>query len=820
MGQVYLAHDTRHDRRVAIKVLDAEYAGFVGPKRFVREIQMLAQLAHPNIIPLYDSGEIGGLLFYVMPYVEGESLRHRLEKEPMIPVAQAVAWATEIGEGLAFAHSHGIVHRDIKPENLLLHAGHMMIADFGIARALDRAATERLTSQQVIVGTPNYMSPEQADPAAAVDARSDVYSLACVVYEMLAGEPPFRGPTALAITAKKMAMSYPRLRVVRPGVPETIERAMARALAPVPADRFSTVEEFCTGLRAPADRTRVRVGPWVGALALATAVGAMLVLASSRKPNVAVTRQRVVVGIFENRTGDSRHDALSFMAADWITEGLQRTGSVDVVPTATALAAARFVRTDNTLTDPLRALSRETGANLVVNGSIYRDQDSLVLHAELVNADSGRLVGAVEPIRTHVAHPVGALTQLRARLMGLLALSLDDRVLHREHPPTYASYQAFSEGMDAYIRSDYQAGLLAFQKSYAADTTFVLPLLYAAFCHSNLRNYAPADSLLRIVNTQRERLNEHDRYLLDYQMAELTGRDADALLAIRRAAELAPTSKATYNFAVRALEARDPFPAESALQRLSPNVGPMRGWLPYWEALTIALHAQRKHRTELKAAREARRRFPERIGAYIFEVRALAAQGNSSELEQPWREARTKANTRDADLGALAYEAGAELWAHGDSNSAKTWFTRSYDAFSLREGSPANDARWGRARAAARLGRLREAFDLCAVLANSDSTRVDYQGWLGMLAAQLADSMRARSLVERLAADTRPYTFGRPQYHAARIAAALGDLDRATNLLALARSRGFPFTLTFHQDHALARLAGRPIMRELDVRER
>jgi TolB-like protein len=819
MGRVYLAQDVKHNRPVAIKVLDPDYAGVVGTQRFVREMRIAATLTHPNIVPLYDSGEVGGHLFYSMPYIEGESLRQRLDRDAMLPVAQVVEWAAEVGDALAFAHAHGIVHRDIKPANLLIQAGHLLIADFGIARAIDLAAESNITSEQLVLGTPVYMSPEQAG-GANLDGRTDVYSLGCVVYEMLTGEPPFGGATPQAITAKKIAGHYPSVRVVRPTVPQGLDRALARALAPIPADRFSGAEEFSNTLRDAAKRNGSRL--LVRLVGLGVVGGAIVlgvIYAPRREPRTPV-RPRLVVGILENRTGDPRYDPLGFMAADWVTEGLQRTGVVDVVPIPTTLAAGRFLRERSAPGDPVRALARETGANLVVSGAIYRDGDSLVLQAQLADADAGRLVGAVEPIRTGVARPVEALQQLRARLMGLLALGLDTRVISAEQPPTYAAYQAFSEGMDAYVRNDYGRGLAAFERAYAVDTTFVLALLYASFCHNNRRNYAAADSVLRIVAKERARLNEYDRDWLDYQRAELAGNRPEALAAIRRAAELAPFSKATYNFAVTAFEGRQPFAAESALRRLPPTSGPMRGWLPYWDLLTSALHAERKHDLELEVARETRRRFPDRIAAYSVEARALAATRNSRELDRLWSTAREKTNATPMEVGTLAYEVGSELWAHGDSGDSRTWFTRAYGAFAPGGGtmSPV-EARWGRARAAARLGQLEEALTLGEALAAEDPTQHDYYfGFLGVVAAQLGDRARAREILNQLAADFRPYTLGEPQFQAGRIAAVLGDFERATELLASAQRQAYPYDMEFHRDHTMARLHGLPILRELDAR--
>jgi TolB-like protein len=783
----------------------------------MREIRIAAMLTHPNIVPLYDSGEIGGQLFYVMPFIEGESLRECLRRETMLPVSQVIGWASEVSDALAFAHARGIIHRDIKPENLLIQASRLVITDFGIARAIDLAAEENITSEQLVLGTPLYMSPEQAS-GARLDGRTDIYSLACVVYEMLTGEPPFGGATPQAVTAKKLAGHYPRVRVIRPMVSREIEQALSRALTANPADRFANPEEFAESLRARAKTKAGSLVPWFLALGL---IGGALVIAVTRTGRRTLReRPRIVVSVFENRTGDPRNDPLGFMAADWITEGLHRTGAVDVVPTSTAMAAARSLRALSDTVDPVQGMARETGATLVASGAIYRDQDSLVFQAQIANTAGGKLVGAVEPLRTGQAQSVEALKQLRTRLMGLLALSMDDRVINEEQPPTYDAYKAFSEGMNAYVRNDYGQALAAFERAYTEDTTFVLPLLYASFCHVNRRERAQGDSVLRIVARQRGKLNEYDRDWLDYQRAELAGNDSDALEAIRRAAELAPSSKATYNFAATAFEARQPFPAESALRQLSPDTGPMRGWFPYWDILTSALHAQGKYKSELAAATEARRQFPQRVEGFISEARALAAEQRSAELERLWQEANAKLRMTPEDVSNLAYETGSELWAHGSSNNAQAWFTRALDATVSRDSSGGTIAtRWLRARTAYRLGRLREALDLGQSLATDDPTRSEYYlGFLGVLAAQSGDSTQAEALLQRLAGDKRPYTLGVPQFEAGRIAAVLGETERATELFVFALDRGYPYTLEFHRDPALSRVRNLPIMRQLDAR--
>jgi Tol biopolymer transport system component len=248
MATVYLARDVKHERDVALKVLRPELAAVLGAERFLNEIKITARLDHPHILTLIDSGEIDGFLYYVLPYVRGESLRQKLEREKQLPLDEALAIAKQVASALDYAHRHGVVHRDIKPENILLQEGEAMLADFGIALAVREAGGNRLTESGISLGTPQYMSPEQATGDRQLDARSDEYALAAVLYEMLAGEPPHTGPTVQAVIAKLLTERPTRLRTVRDTVPEGVDAAVTRALARTPADRFPSVGEFATAL--------------------------------------------------------------------------------------------------------------------------------------------------------------------------------------------------------------------------------------------------------------------------------------------------------------------------------------------------------------------------------------------------------------------------------------------------------------------------------------------------------------------------------------------------------------------------------------------
>ncbi len=252
MATVFLATDPKQNRRVAVKVLRPDLAAAVGVERFKREIAIAGSLTHPHILPLYESGEVGGRLFYAMPYISGESLRTRIERDRQIPVDEAVQLAVQVASALGFAHQNNILHRDIKPENILLEDGRAIVADFGIARVVGASAEgSALTQTGMSVGTPTYMSPEQALADKAVDARTDQYALGCVLYEMIAGQPPFVGTSMQMLIVKHTMEPVPPLRTIVPAVSKALEDVIFRALAKAPTDRFGTMEEFATALQAP-----------------------------------------------------------------------------------------------------------------------------------------------------------------------------------------------------------------------------------------------------------------------------------------------------------------------------------------------------------------------------------------------------------------------------------------------------------------------------------------------------------------------------------------------------------------------------------------
>ncbi len=435
---VYVAHDHKHDREVAVKVLRPEVARALGSGRFLREISIAGRLIHPHILPLFDSGEAGQSLYYVMPFIEGETLRQRLQREHQLPLGDALAIARQVSDALTFAHARNVVHRDVKPENILLDGDQVYVADFGIARAMQVAAGDTLSTPGLAVGTPTYMSPEQAAGAAVLDGRSDLYSLACVVYEMLAGEPPHTGPTAQAILARQQMETPRSIRVLRPTVPEAVERTVLTALAKPPADRFPTVSQFTAALAGSAEpRRRGDRAPWPRAIPVALGVALFLGVSGliwlgrngpAVRPHVphtaAADPTHVAVLYFEDL---SERGALSAVASGLTEDLIDALGQV----TALHVVSPNGVRAYRSHTASPDSIGRALRVGSLVGGSVEHSGDVLRVRVRLIDAASGLQLQS----RT-LEYPYGKLfalqDQLAEEVSGFLRERLGREILLRE----------------------------------------------------------------------------------------------------------------------------------------------------------------------------------------------------------------------------------------------------------------------------------------------------------------------------------------------------------------------------------------------------
>jgi TolB-like protein/Tfp pilus assembly protein PilF len=485
MATVYLARDLKHDRQVALKVLRPELGQVLGPDRFLREIRTTAQLTHPHILPLHDSGEAAGVLYYVMPYVEGESLRGRLAREKQLPLEDALQITREVADALSYAHSRGVVHRDIKPENILLHGGHAVVADFGIAKAIAAAGSARLTETGLAVGTPAYMSPEQAAGESDLDGRSDLYSLGCVLYEMLAGEPPFTGHSAQAVVAKRLSTPAPRISILRDKVPVHIEHALDAALARTPADRFTTASQFVEALTpaseaAPTEpgRTRPRarrVAVLVaGLLVVAAGLGVVIrtgVLRPSRGPGGGTAESLRSVAVLPFRTsGDSSRAYLGDGFTDAVIDALVRVQGLRVPASGRVLSyRGRDVR----------QAGRELEVEQVVTGSVQVAGSALRVRAQLVNVNDGGTVwslpafdgdlAAIFAIQDSIA--TGIVAALRVRLAGAAGAAVGRGVRTRD-PKAYELYVRARRATYELTRAGVEQAVTLLEEALARDSAY------------------------------------------------------------------------------------------------------------------------------------------------------------------------------------------------------------------------------------------------------------------------------------------------------------------------------------------------------------
>jgi serine/threonine-protein kinase len=557
MATVYLARDLAHDRLVALKVLRSELGGLMGVERFGREIAIASRLRHPHILPIYQSGALPTTdgtttLYYAMPYVAGPSLRQRLVAVRQLPVAEAVSIARQVAVALDHAHHQGVIHRDIKPENILLAKplpgqaaeAHALVADFGIARALDAAGGRRLTETGLALGTPAYMSPEQGMGATGLDGRADIYALGCVLYEMLAGQPPFTGPTAQAVLARHAVDPVPSLRTIRPDVPAGLAHVIKRALAKVPADRFSTAQALADALADPdgfsatdlpagaptaeGETAEERNGETMGlgrrttrgvlvaivlGIAGATAIALAVWRSYTRRP-AAPNPATLAVAPFRVAAADPSLGYLSEGIVDLLSAKLGAVSRLRVADPASAVSAWRRVvesKGEESASDAPLRLARTLGVERVIDGSLVGTPDHVTLTATLLRYPEGRHV-AEASIEGPVDSVSDLLDHLVVRLMTIESGVDVSRlsVISSSLPAT----RAFLVGRAAFRKGQFGEAANRFREAMDLDSTFAL----AAFELVHVAQWGGAPDLeraIRLVQAGRERLSPGDRVLLD-----------------------------------------------------------------------------------------------------------------------------------------------------------------------------------------------------------------------------------------------------------------------------------------------------------------
>src|SRR5882762_8966191 len=726
MAVVFLARDPRHDRAVAIKVLRDEIAAALGAERFLREIQIAAKLHHPHILPLYDSGAAGELLYYVMPYVEGESLRQRLEREKQLPVDEALAITRQVASALAYAHRHDVVHRDIKPENILLESGEAVVADFGIARAITAAGGDKLTQTGIAIGTPLYMSPEQAG-GGAVDGRSDLYSLACVLYEMLAGHPPFLGGTAQAILARHALDPVPPLRTARGTVSGAVEQVLTRALAKAPADRYATVLRFAEALAGPVPvplpgsggSRRLRAALGLGLALVALGAGLALRRPWRRAPPVAVGAPAYAASVavlpFETIGGGPQDEYFSDGMTDEIITQLAQIRELKVISRTSVVALKGSHLTLSQIADTLgvdhvlEGSARRAGGRVRVNAQLIAAKTDAHLWAKTYERDLKDVFRVQEEIAGDVSRA------LLANVQGLHPLSPGSRT---EQPAAYDAYLRGTYWRQLRTRDGLLRAMRAFEAALAIDSAYAPAYagLSSALSLFVLYQYSggpePVTALARAIVLA-------DRAIaLDSSLAEgfaargwaLTNAGVSVDTAIRdlaRAVALRPNSGQAHSFYVAALGDAGRYEDAVAEAQTATELDPLAP--AFRIALSSAELGARRYDVALREARRAgvleTAPLPVRIR---FEGLALLLLGRPAEClaldlgDQPYLKAmclealrRHREAAAIVDSLAAAVRGGRATWAApeglgmyyawlGDVEASLHWYGAAYRAVQTR----------------------------------------------------------------------------------------------------------------------------------------
>jgi serine/threonine-protein kinase len=790
MATVFLAVDRKHGRQVAIKVLAPEIAVALGPERFLREIEIAARLSHPLILPLHDSGESEGLLYYIMPHVAGESLRERLRRRGPLPPEEAVRIASEVADALSYAHGLGLVHRDVKPDNILLTGDHAVLSDFGVARAVTAAREETLTEAGSPIGTPAYMSPEQAAGSSKVDGRSDVYSLGTVLQEMLAGE----APGVARPGEDKSGASLPE------GTPRWLARVIERAREPSPEDRFESAEGFRTALLSQRVPRRAR-RPAGRTLALASAVGiAAVALGIALLPRGAASLdpERVLVTVLENGTGDPRLDRLGDMATDHLVRGLTETGLVGVLDVRNELEAGETLAQAG----PPRELARRLGSGTLLGGRYYRSGDSLFFETQVVDVGTGEARCAVAPAATAAGDEAGGVALVKQRVMACMATLFDPRFAQYEAaspPPSYEAYQELVTGEDLFHQpcGDCPWRALAHvEKAIAIDSTYTAAWTTLAKMSALMGQCDRVREIAGRLDPVYDRLPPYEHAQMEATIAACRADYRSALEAVRSAAAAEPRRAGmTAWIPLFALLLNRPREALAALGEVDSTGGDA------WQ-VAAAYHMLGDHERELEAAERARRAAPDDMLALRVEMVALAALGRVFDVEKRIEERLDQRlfQPYPADgPGVLMVRAGLELRAHGHPSEGMALLQRAVEWYRTQPPDPEPEHRLEAALALYFAGRWEEARTELERALVEDPENFQAQATLGALAARRGDRRRAMEVDAWLASrwrdaddwsgEERP----RLTYARASIASLLGERERALSLIRQAFDEGFPY---------------------------
>jgi eukaryotic-like serine/threonine-protein kinase len=806
MSRVFVATEMALRRKVVVKVLPPELAAEVNCERFTREIRLAAQLQHPHIVPLLSAGEMGSIPYFTMPFIEGESLRVRLQRSGELPIMEAVRILREVASALAHAHERGVVHRDIKPDNVLMAGGSALVTDFGVAKALDISALPHgdgsVTSRGIALGTPAYMAPEQAAADPAIDHRADIYAFGILAYELLTGETPFAGRPPHQMLAAHIAESPEPIQRRRPSVPSGLAALVARCLEKRAADRPQRAADVVNALDSiatPSDGSTPAISPaWAGILGkrtrhiLAAGGVAAVVATVAAAGYYAIPGEparsadhRVHVGEFANHTGDPALLPIGTMASDWIVRELSETGVLEVVPAG--------------------------AAGNVVTGAFYRRGDTLQFLAQIADAATGTVRRSFGPISAPTSDPLEGIESLRGHVAGALSLMVDPDFIglaSAVSPPTsLAAYRGLREGLDAAKRHDHAEAVTQFTSAAAVDQSLHFATIAAAASYHALGECETVDSVGAVLSASRSRLTRYEAQYIDEVVALCRGDAEAAYRAARRKVELAPQSDmARFGLAAAALGVGRPGEAVRIFGSMEGAGTATHGRIDFYFLYARALHLMGEFRRELRVVREMRDAFPDLHEVIGLEIRALAALGRIGEL-QPLVD-RALAG---APASTLEW-ATDELRAHGHSEAARSVASQLADWIRERpEGLRETlTMRTALARALYNAERIPEARVLVDSLVENYPGSSGLLGLQGRVAARSGDRVTAEAAAAALTAISMESQDPGNALTRARIAALLGERDVAMRWLRESVAMGEVPLLRMREDPDLQSLRDYP----------
>ena len=814
MGKVYKVLDTHINEKVALKLLKPEIgADRKTIERFSNELKFARRIRHKNVCGMYDLGKAEGTNFITMEYVQGEDLKSMIRMAAGLSIGAVLSIGKQICDGLVEAHALGVVHRDLKPQNIMIDkGGNAKIMDFGIARLIREKG---ITGPSVLIGTPEYMSPEQAE-AKEVDYRSDIYSLGIILYEMATGRVPFEGDTPLSIAMKHKGEIPKNPKQFNPNIPDDLSGVILKCMEKDRAKRYQTAPEVHSELEkiekgipttervVPERRTltsrEITVKFNLKKLLMPTGIvllgvcAALVFFFRSRGPHY--NPKRIIVPVFENQTGDKSLDTIGRIAADWITQGLSRTGLVEVVSLPPSVAAPGTPQA----ADQVRSIARDEGAGTLIAGSYFLKGQSLSFHSQISIPKNGHLIKALEPVEGSINEPTIAIDVLRQKIMGVLAFVNEPGMRATfemfGQPPTYEAYKELIEGQQSFFQYDFQKAIQHYSRAAEIDPSQkASSLSWIATAYLNIGDFGKADEFAKEAEKFQDKLSPFEKSGLEWLNAQLQG---DLGTQLRIARQLAKYFGGSRNnqWAQECIESNRPREAIRAFKKQNPENLWAKMTYEWWDDnITRAYHMLGKHQDELKQARGFRKKYPDDIRVLAHEARALAAMGNIEEINKLVDQSLALKQDPTYSSGTVILDTGRELKTHGFRIESMQLLERGIRWLNERPRGEAETTRhrFDLAQSLYYGERWEEANELFEELVKEVPANIDYLGYLGLTAARSGTRDGALKISDQIAELNVPFPQGWHTCYRACIAAVQGEKESAIGLLREAIGQGVDY---------------------------